>query len=96
MDLKPERALRRDAPLARHLETRGLCARIVVARLDGAPLTDEDVREADAALVAFEQADRRAWKAFAAAQSASHGVGRAKKTRGSNTGTPRSRKVRST
>lgn len=70
MKIKPERPLRRDAPLAAHLRARGLRARIVVERVDGEPLTPDDVTEADAALVAFEGADRRAWKAFAAANAA--------------------------
>lgn len=67
---KAERALRKDAPLARFLKSRGLQARLVVTRIDGKPLTREDVIEADAALVAFEAADRRAWKAAGKAEAA--------------------------
>lgn len=70
MKIRAERPVRRDAPLAAHLRARGLRARIVVERADGAEMTADDTREADAALVAFEAADRRAWKAFAAANAA--------------------------
>jgi hypothetical protein len=62
--------MRRDAPIAGFLLARGLRARIVVSRIDGALLSTNDIAEADAALVAFEDADRRAWKACAAANAA--------------------------
>lgn len=70
VERKAERPLRSDAPLARFLKSRGLKARLVVDRIDGKPLTRADVIEADAALVAFEAADRRAWKAAGKAESA--------------------------
>lgn len=66
---KAERPMRRDAPIAGFLVARGLHAHIVVSRIDGAPLSIDDIAEADAALVAFEDADRRAWRAFAAANT---------------------------
>lgn len=60
----PERPLRRDSPVAKHLRARGLKARVVVDRLDGEPLTAKDLVEADAALAIFADLEKRTWKAF--------------------------------